>query len=381
MSPHRTQTGTGEPRLTAAIFDMDGLLLESESMWRRAEVEMAAELGLPYTEVDFEQTMGIRMRDVARRWYAEHPWSAVPDPSPDEVADRVVDRVIEMVRDQAEPLPGVIDTIDLMEDLGLRLALCSSSDDRLIKAATEALGLTNRFEVLHSAEHDRHGKPHPQPYLATASELGLDPARCLAFEDSVAGCLSAASAGMTVVAVPDRAQWGSARFGFVDLMLTSLEQMDAETVDRLQSGIATPALSRPRFHLAFPVDDLDLARWFYGRVLGCPEGRSADTWVDFDLWGHQIVAHLDPDGPPRPTTNDVDGHPVPASHFGLVVPLGAWRHLVSRLVEADVPFLMEPTVRFAGMPGEQHTCFVADPAGNALEFKAFVDDRQVFSVA
>jgi HAD superfamily hydrolase (TIGR01509 family) len=360
------------------IFDMDGVLLESESRWRIAEAEAAARLGLPHTDADFEQTMGMRMRDIARRWYGEHPWSPIPDPTPDEVADQVIDRVIELVAD-AEPLPGVVEAIDLMHELGLRVALCSSSDDRLITAATEALGLADRFEVLHSAEHDLHGKPHPEPYLSTASKLGVNPGSCLAIEDSVAGCLSAKSAGMTVVAVPHPALWGSERFGFVDLMLTSLEHLDASAVARLDTGPPSPSLSRPRFHLAFPVDDLDRARWFYGDVLGCPEGRSDTTWVDFDLWGHQIVAHLDPSGPPSSATNDVDGHRVPASHFGLVLPLGAWRHMVSRLRGAGITFLMEPTVRFEGLPGEQHTCFVYDPAGNALEFKAFVDDRQVFS--
>lgn len=371
--------GNHQAGLTAVIFDMDGVLLESESRWRIAEAEAAARLGLPHTEADFEKTMGVRMRDIARRWYGEHPWSPIPDPTPDEVADQVIDRVIELVAD-AEPLPGVVEAIDLMHELGLRIALCSSSDDRLITAATEALGLADRFELLHSAEHDLHGKPHPEPYLSTASKLGLDPSRCLAVEDSFAGCLSAKSAGMTVVAVPHPTQWGSARFGFVDLMLTTLEHLDATAMARLEVGTPSPSLSRPRFHLAFPVDDLDRARWFYGEVLGCRPGRSDDTWIDFDLWGHQIVAHLDPAGPRSPATNAVDGHEVPASHFGLVLPLGAWHHTVARLRQADIPFLMEPTVRFEGLPGEQHTCFVRDPAGNALELKAFVDDRQVFSV-
>lgn len=369
----------GRQRLAAVIFDMDGLLLESESRWRVAESEAARRLNLPYTEADFERTMGMRMRDIAHRWYSQNPWSPTPDPTPDEVAGQVIDRVIELVAD-AEPLPGVMEAVDLMHELGLRIALCSSSDERLVAAATEALGLAHRFELMHSAEHDLHGKPHPQPYLSTASKLGIAPERCLAIEDSVAGCMSAKSAGMAVVAVPDPAQWGSERFGFVDLMLPSLEYLDAKAVVRLETGIPSPSLSRPRFHLAFPVDDLDQARWFYGQVLGCREGRSDSTWADFDLWGHQIVAHLDPSGPPVPVTNDVDGDQVPASHFGLVLPLGAWYHTVARLQEANIPFLMEPKVRFEGLPGEQHTCFVRDPAGNALEFKAFVDDRQVFSI-
>jgi hypothetical protein len=132
--------------------------------------------------------------------------------------------------------------------------------------------------------------------------------------------------------------------------------------------------------LAFPVNDLAAARHFYGELLGCREGRSSETWVDFDLYGHQIVAHLDQRHDPAPATNDVDGHAVPASHFGVLVHLSAWDALVERLVDADVSFLMPPTTRFGGLPGEQRTCFVADPAGNALEFKAFADDRATFAV-
>ena len=136
---------------------------------------------------------------------------------------------------------------------------------------------------------------------------------------------------------------------------------------------------RPRFHLAFPVHDLAAARAFYGGVLGCPEGRSAATWVDFDLHGHQIVAHLAPDDCRPATTNDVDGEAVPASHFGLLLGVDDWHALVDRLRAADVDWVIEPTLRFAGEPGEQHTCFLLDPSGNALEFKAFADDGQVFA--
>ena len=353
---------------------MDGLLLESESLWRKAEGEAVARLGLPLTDDDFTETMGVRMRDVARIWFSHHPWQG---PTTDEVADEVIDRVVELVAD-ATVLPGVIDALELCASRSMRLALCSSSDRRLIDAVLETLDLESYFELSHSAEHDEYGKPHPQPYLSTAAKLGVRPASCLAFEDSIAGCLSAKSAGMTVVAVPDAETQDRMGFGIADLVVNSLSQFDAEAVDHLVSGMPAPNMARPRFHLAFAVDDLDAARRFYGGVLGCPEGRSADTWVDFDLWGHQVVAHLS-DDVHRPTTNLVDGHDVPAGHFGVLLHRTAWIELVRRLEEADARFIMEPTVRFAGLPGEQHTCFVLDPAGNALEFKAFSDDRQVFA--
>jgi uncharacterized protein len=134
----------------------------------------------------------------------------------------------------------------------------------------------------------------------------------------------------------------------------------------------------PRFHLAMPVDDLDAARRFYGEVLGLQQGRSADTWVDWNLHGHQVVTHLGPSGTPR-IENPVDGHDVPVPHFGLILTVEAFHRLADRLRAADVDFVIEPYVRFEGEAGEQWTMFLLDPAGNALEFKAFADDSQVFA--
>ena len=138
-------------------------------------------------------------------------------------------------------------------------------------------------------------------------------------------------------------------------------------------------MSLSPFHLAFPVDDLAAARWFYGELLGCPEGRSADHWVDFDLRGHQIVAHLAPDSVRGRSTNPVDGKDVPVPHFGLVLPMEEWKALAGRLEAAGTEFVIPPTVRFAGQPGEQATMFLLDPAGNALEFKAMADPAKLFA--
>jgi len=136
---------------------------------------------------------------------------------------------------------------------------------------------------------------------------------------------------------------------------------------------------RPPFHLAFPVDDLAAARRFYGTLLGCPEGRSADHWVDFDLHGHQIVAHLAPDAARARAVNPVDGEDVPVPHFGLVLTMGEWKSLAERLEAASVEFVIPPTIRFEGQPGEQATMFLLDPAGNALEFKAMADPANLFA--
>jgi hypothetical protein len=138
-------------------------------------------------------------------------------------------------------------------------------------------------------------------------------------------------------------------------------------------------MNRPRFHLAFPVHDLAAARAFYGGLLGCPEGRSAEDWVDFDLSGHQIVAHLAPEELREAATNPVDGEDVPVRHFGLILEPADWQALAERLKTAEVDFIIEPQMRFVGLPGEQSIMFVKDPSGNALEFKAFADDAQVFA--
>jgi len=133
------------------------------------------------------------------------------------------------------------------------------------------------------------------------------------------------------------------------------------------------------FHLAFPVHDLAAARAFYGDVLGCREGRSSERWIDFDLGGHQIVAHLDPTAKTDAVKNSVDGHEVPVPHFGLVLTMDDWRALADRVAAAGVRFGIAPHVRFAGQSGEQATMFFRDPSGNALEFKAFADDDMIFA--
>jgi extradiol dioxygenase family protein len=135
------------------------------------------------------------------------------------------------------------------------------------------------------------------------------------------------------------------------------------------------------FHIAFPVDDLDAARAFYTGVLGCPEGRSSAQWIDFDLFGHQIVAHLVHKGGSGvdPMHNPVDGHDVPVPHFGVVLTPEDWAALAKRVKAAGIPFGIEPQTRFAGQPGEQSTMFFRDPAGNALEFKAFADLGRLFA--
>jgi len=132
------------------------------------------------------------------------------------------------------------------------------------------------------------------------------------------------------------------------------------------------------FHLAFPVRDLAEARHFWGEVMGCPEGRSSDEWIDFDFYGHQIVAHL-AENAGDTASNPVDGHDVPVPHFGVVLKMDDWQALADRLKAAGIAFAIEPHIRFEGQPGEQATMFFRDPSGNAIEMKAFADLRQLFA--
>jgi extradiol dioxygenase family protein len=146
----------------------------------------------------------------------------------------------------------------------------------------------------------------------------------------------------------------------------------------MQAPITNPGMMSP-FHLAFPVHDLAAARQFYGDLLGCPEGRSSEEWVDFNFYGHQIVAHLAPSETGEVQRNAVDGHGVPVRHFGIVLPMADWEALARHLREQGLRFVIEPYIRFKGEPGEQATMFFLDPSGNAIEVKAFADIGRLFA--
>jgi len=133
------------------------------------------------------------------------------------------------------------------------------------------------------------------------------------------------------------------------------------------------------FHLAFPVKNISETRTFYRDVLGCETGRSSDEWIDFNFWGHQVVAHLSPDEAGKSNKNDVDGHQVPVKHFGVILDWEEWHDLADKLKGKNISFIIEPYIRFKNKPGEQATMFFTDPSGNALEFKAFRDERQIFA--
>ncbi|MBW2424669.1 MAG: hexitol phosphatase HxpB [Deltaproteobacteria bacterium] len=186
-------------RERALIFDMDGVLIDSEPLWRQAEIETFAEVGLALSEEDCLQTQGLRIDEAVGWWFERRPWSGR---ACEDVARAVEARVIELVGLASEPLPGVTEAFEAARSSGWRLALASSSARRLIDAVLEHFGWSDSFEQIHSAEEEEHGKPHPAVYLTTAAMLGIEPERCVAIEDSANGVAAALAAGMRCIAVP-----------------------------------------------------------------------------------------------------------------------------------------------------------------------------------
>jgi sugar-phosphatase len=219
----------------AAIFDLDGLLIDSEPFWRRAEIEVFGSVGLHLSETDVRQTMGLRIDDAVRHWWDRHPWEGA---SRQEVEQACTARVAELIVAEGAPMPGALEVVGLFRSLGLPMAVCSGSYAVVIEAALDTLGIAGDMTVWHSAEWEPTGKPHPSVYLTTAAELGVDPVACWAFEDSFNGAIAAKAARMRVVAVPEPDAAGSPRWGFCDLVLESLTAFDEGVLRRLEDPAA-----------------------------------------------------------------------------------------------------------------------------------------------
>lgn len=222
----------------AAIFDMDGLLIDTEPIWRRSEIEIFGELGLHLTAAQCMETMGVRVGEVVRLWYRRHPWDG---PSCEEVTRRIYASVIEHVRTEGAPMPGVMKTLRLVHDRGLPCAVASSSSEMLIHAVIEQLDIGRFISVVCSADDEVEGKPHPAVYMTAARRLGVPPEQCVAFEDSPNGVVSAKAAGMYCIVVPDPHLASDPQMDRADLRLPSLEDFTTDTLDRLPGATSTVA--------------------------------------------------------------------------------------------------------------------------------------------
>ena len=206
--------------IKAVIFDMDGLLIDSEPLWKQAELDIFPGLGVPLTYEMTSETTGLRVDEVVEHWRSRFPWDS---PSSQDVDDRIVERLIELVNESGLPMAGAEHLIALISKTGLPMAIASSSKNVIIQAVLSKLGIEDRMKVVHSAQHETHGKPHPGVYITTASKLGVAPADCLAFEDSINGVLAAKAAKMKCVAVPDPGVRDDKRFGIADMVIDSLD--------------------------------------------------------------------------------------------------------------------------------------------------------------
>ena len=211
--------------MRAVIFDMDGVLVDSEPLWRLAERQVFAEVGLTLTDADCESTMGMRSDEVIEHWFRLSPWEGA---SCAELEARLEGRMRELITEQATAMPGADESIAMARSEGLALGLATSSAPPLIEAVLTKLGLGDAFAIAHSAIDEELGKPHPAVFLTTARLLGVEPEECVAIEDSVAGVRSARAADMRVIAVPPPHLFDDAGYDEADLKLRSLEELTPE---------------------------------------------------------------------------------------------------------------------------------------------------------
>lgn len=207
----------------AVIFDMDGVLIDSEPFWVEAEREVFARVGVDLRPEDMVHTIGLRIEEVARFWFRRRPWEG---PAPEDVASDVLHRVVALVRERGRPLPGVRRTLERFASRGVPMAVASSSPGRLIRIVLDQLGIAGYFAAAVSAEGESHGKPHPAVFLTAASKLGVEPPSCLVIEDSVNGVIAAKAARMKCLAVPDPRQRDDPRLVLADEVVASLEELD-----------------------------------------------------------------------------------------------------------------------------------------------------------
>ena len=214
--------------IEAVIFDMDGLLIDSEPLWQQAEITIFKLVDIILIPSMCLQTKGLRIDEVVEYWYKKYPWDNL---SQLQVQEAIVDKLIELIQTEGKALAGVNDAINYVKAQNIKIALASSSAYKIINAALEKLNLTDAFEIIYSAESEPLGKPHPGVYLTTAEKLGVSPQNCLAIEDSLNGVLAAKAAQMKCIAIPEDSEYHNPKFAIADMVLESLEQVDDTTWD------------------------------------------------------------------------------------------------------------------------------------------------------
>jgi HAD superfamily hydrolase (TIGR01509 family) len=214
--------------IEAVIFDMDGVLIDSEELWREAEAAVFRSVGIPMTAEDGRLTMGLRSDEVVEYWYTRRPWSG---PTKIEVDAAINRGVIDLIMERGGIMPGAVKTIELLHGAGYPLGVASSSSSELIGKVVDKLGVRDKLGVLQSAEHEPYGKPHPAVYIEAARRLGVAPDRCLAIEDSPAGLVAAKAARMSCVVVPAADMRGDHRFCIADAVLSSLEEFSLDLLN------------------------------------------------------------------------------------------------------------------------------------------------------
>lgn len=204
------------------IYDMDGVLTDSEPLWKIAMEDVFKSVGCPLTKEDFQRTVGLRIDEVISYWYHVSPWK---DASPKEVEDAIIQRMVELLTERATPLPGVLESLTFFSSKGLKIGLATSSYQVLINCILDTLNIRSFFQAIHSAEFEAYGKPHPAVYLSTANTLGLDPKKCLVIEDSLNGIISGKAARMTVICIPEKTHHPEPKLILADAQFEDLNQL------------------------------------------------------------------------------------------------------------------------------------------------------------
>jgi len=220
--------------IKAVIFDMDGVILDSEPFWKEAEIRLFNSLGVPLTEEMCETTTGMRLVDVIKLWHEKYPWD-LKENSFEKVGTSIVDSLITLIKQKGILNPGVTELLEMFTAKKLPMAIASSSDKRIIDAVMGKFDLKKYFKVIHSAEYEDYGKPHPAIYLTTAKMLGVEPQDCLAIEDSFNGVVSAVSARMKTAAYPEKTNFYNPKFAIADIRFRTLKDFTEEEFEKLNN--------------------------------------------------------------------------------------------------------------------------------------------------